>query len=313
MRKSILVLLLACSATSVSQDNASSMPTPPPQVKTEIKCDADPKELIRTSSEKDTQNRVRERNYTYIERQETHELAGDGSVKKTEVRTYEHFVIYGTPVQRLIAKDDKPLDEKEARKEEERIQKVIDKHKGESEEDRRKNEAKLDKEREEERKVNHELVDAFDYKLMPEVEIDGRTACVYEFTPKLGYQPKEKETKYLVKTKGHAWIDKRELQMIKLEAEFIDSVSWGWFLAKLSKGSRVDVEQVKVNDDVWLPKHVAVKVDAKFLVFKHFNMDIDITYKDYKKFNASSKISVVGEAEEKKDEIAPATTPIKKN
>jgi hypothetical protein len=276
-------------------------------------CDANPQELIRTSSEKDIQNRFRRRNYTYIERQENHELSGDGSVKKTEVFTYEHFVAYGSTVQRLIAKDDKPLDEKEMRKEEERIQKIIDKRKNETEEDRLKKETRLEKQREEERKLNLEIADAFEIKLQPEEELNGRTACVYDFTPKPGYQPQGKEAKILMKAKGRVWVDKQELQLVKLDAEFIDSVNWGFFIAKLSKGSRVNVEQVKVNDEVWLPKHVAVKLDARLMLLKHFNMDIDITYKDYKKFNTSSKISVVGEVEEKKDELPLTTTPIKKN
>ena len=46
--------------------------------------------------------------------------------------------IYGEQVQKLIAKDDKPLSGKEATKEDEKIQKLIDKRKNESEEDRKK-------------------------------------------------------------------------------------------------------------------------------------------------------------------------------
>src|SRR5271166_3760924 len=45
-------------------------------------------------------------------------------------------------MQRLIQKDDKPLSEKDAAKEEEKIQKVIDKRKNESEGDRRKRQEK---------------------------------------------------------------------------------------------------------------------------------------------------------------------------
>ena len=45
-------------------------------------------------------------------------------------------------MQRLIEKDDKPLNAKEAAKEEEKIQKIIDKRKNESEEERKKREEK---------------------------------------------------------------------------------------------------------------------------------------------------------------------------
>ena len=59
--------------------------------------------------------------------------------------------IYGEPVEKLIAKDDKPLSDKDARKEDEKIQKIIDKRKNESDSDRQKRLAKEEKEREDER------------------------------------------------------------------------------------------------------------------------------------------------------------------
>ena len=47
-------------------------------------------------------------------------------MKKAETRTCEVLQIYGEDVERLIAKDDKPLPAGEAKKEDEKIQKLID-------------------------------------------------------------------------------------------------------------------------------------------------------------------------------------------
>ena len=77
--------------------------------------------------------RKRLRDYTYVERDEEHRLDNKGQVKSTEVKTYDVMELYGEQVQRLIEKDDKPLHAKDAAKEEEKIQKVIDKRKNESE------------------------------------------------------------------------------------------------------------------------------------------------------------------------------------
>ena len=55
--------------------------------------------------------------------------------------------LYGEQVQRVIEKDDKALDTKDAAKEEEKIQKIIDKRKNESESDRKKREEKEEKDR----------------------------------------------------------------------------------------------------------------------------------------------------------------------
>ncbi len=89
------------------------------------------------------------RDYTYVERDEEHKLDGKGEVKSTEVKTYDVMELYGEQVQRLIEKDDKPLDQKDAAKEEEKIQKIIDKRKNESEDDRKKREEKEEKDHEE--------------------------------------------------------------------------------------------------------------------------------------------------------------------
>ena len=62
------------------------------------------------------------------------------------------------------------------------------------------------------------------------------------------------------------------------------------------------IEQTRVNDEVWLPKHVTFKVDARVALFKGLNEDGDQTFSDYKKFSASSKIIGVSEVQEQKTE-----------
>jgi len=52
-----------------------------------------------------------------------------------------------------------------------------------------------------------------------------------------------------------------------------------------------------VNDEVWLPKHLAVHIDVRLALVKNFNEDLEQTYRDYKKFRADTKITVVGETQ----------------
>ena len=56
-----------------------------------------------------------------MERDEERTLDGKGQVKSTEIKTYEVMDLYGDQVQRLIAKDDKPLSDQDARKEEKKF------------------------------------------------------------------------------------------------------------------------------------------------------------------------------------------------
>jgi hypothetical protein len=247
-------------------------------------------EMVRQVAEKDDENDKRQRDYTYVERVEEHKLNGKGDVTSTETRTYDVLEIYSEQVRRLTAKNDKPLSAKDAAKEEEKIQKVIDKRKNESESQREKRLKQEEKDREEERRFVKEVADAYDFTLVGVETLDGRETYAIDAEPRPGFEPKSREAKVLPKFRFRVWIDRAENQWVKLDAQCIDTVSFGWFLARVHKGSRISIDTTRINDEVWLPRHIAVHVDVRVALVKNFDVDQDITYKDYKKFRAASKI-----------------------
>ena len=256
--------------------------------------------LFRLVADKDIENDKRQRDYTYIERQVQHTLDSQGKIKSTEIKTYEVLEIYGEQVERLTEKDDKPLNAKEASKEDEKIQKIIEKHRNESEADRRKREEKALKEREDDRKFVREVADAFDFELVGTEPVAGRPAWIIDAEPHAGYQPHTKEGKFLPKFHGRVWIDMADLQLAKMDVDCLDTVSWGLFLARFHKGSRFMLEQTRVNDEVWLPRRLAVEVGVRLALVKDVNANVEQTFRDYKKFRSSSKIVSVGEVQEPK-------------
>jgi hypothetical protein len=286
--KPTLALLALASSFALAQNS----PPPAPSLSED-----QIRELIRQTAEKDMENDKRQRDYTYIQREEEHRLDGKGQVKSTEIKTSEIMELYGEQVERLIAKDDKPLSDKDAKKEEEKIQKLIDKRKNESPEDRKKREDKEEKEREQNRQFVREVADAYNFKLAGIESLAGRDTYVIDGEPRPGYQPHLKEAKILPKFRFRAWIDKDESQWKKLDIQCIDTVSFGLFLARIHKGSRILIEQTRVNDEVWLPQHVAVKVDVRVALLKDFNIEDDITFRDYKKFRTDTKIVPIGEVQ----------------
>ena len=250
------------------------------------------RELLRRVAEKDLENDKRLRDYTYIEREEERRLDGNGKVKKVESTTSEVLVIYGEQIERKIAKDDQPLSADEAKKEEERIQKITDKRKNESDSERRKRLEKEEKDREEDRKFVLEIADAYNFRLNGSELLDGRDTWVLDSTPRPGYEPKRQEAKVLPKLKGRLWIDKSEMQWVKIDVTTTDTISFGLFLARLHKGTRIVVETTRVNDEVWLPKHVSAHVDVRLALLKNYNEDVEQTFRDYKKFRTDTKITV---------------------
>jgi len=286
--RSLSALLLAA-ALGLAQDSAVTKASDSATTPTTLSQDQI-RELIRQCAEKDLENDKKLRDYTYVERQEMHHLNGKGEVKSTETETSEVMEIYGEPVQKLVAKNDKPLSPKDAQKEDEKIQKIIDKRKNESESDRRKRLEREEKDREEERQFVREVADAYNFKFIGIETLNGRDNYVIDGDPKPGYQPVRKEAKILPKMRFRVWIDRADSQVAKLDVECIDTISFGLFLARLHKGSRVILENTRVNDEVWLQQHVAVKADARIALLKDFNVDVDVTDRDYKKFRTDTKI-----------------------
>jgi hypothetical protein len=304
---SVLLVLVLSASFGLSQQTSISDPAQSPVIsKAPITLEPDAsgvvsqaqfRELLRYAQDREVENEKHLRDYTYIEREEEHRLGASGNVKKTETRTREVLEVYGEQVERLIAKDDKPVSGGDAKKEEEKIQKVIDKYKNEPENARRKRLEKEEKDRQEERKFVLEIADAFTFRLVGSETLEGRDTWVIEGDPRAGYEPKERSTGMVTKFKGRVWIDKAEAQWVKLDIKAIDSISVGWFLARIHKGMHIEAEQTKINDEVWLPKHVAVRVDARLALLKSYNEDLDVTYRDYKKFRTESKITAAGETQ----------------
>jgi hypothetical protein len=320
IRRFVCLLVLFAGATALGQQNRPALPPPEPgapQAAAEAAHAQDPpaapdltpgpdgklsqaqmQDLFRIVADKDDLNQKLERDYTYVDREVQNKLDGKGQNKSTEVKTYEILEIYGEQVRRLIAKDDRPLDGKDTQKEDEKVQKVIDKRKNESDSDRRKREEKQEKEREEDRKFVHEIADAYNFTLVGTEAVGGREAWVIDGEPRPGFEPHMKDAKFLSKFRGRVWIDKGDLQLAKMDVEAIDTVSLGWVIARVHKGTRFMLEQTRVNDEVWLPRKITFKIDARVALLKGFNIDGEDTFRDYKKFRTSSKIVGMGEVKD---------------
>lgn len=247
------------------------------------------RELVRQAGQRDLVNDRRQRDYTYVEDVTEKKLSG-GSAKTTKSKTYDVMMLYGEQVRREIAEDGKPLSAKDAAKEEEKIDKLIEKRKKESDEERSKRLDKEEKDREEARKFVGEIANAFHFRLAGMEDLDGREAYVIDAEPRPDYKPHDRETKILPKFRFRVWIDKAETQWVKLDAQFIDTASFGWFLVRLHPGSRVQIEQTKVEGEVWLPRHIQVNVDARVALLKTFREEIDVEFSEYKKFRVDTKI-----------------------
>lgn len=250
----------------------------------------DPREIVRRSVQLMDHNLVVARNYTFLERAETRELDSDAHVKTRKILLYDVTMLDGSPYRRLVGKDDHGLSPEEDRIEQKKLADSIAQRRKETPAERARRIADWEKKRQREREPLDEVPDAFDFRMAGEARIDGRDAWIIEGTPRPGYHGRSALAKLFPKFRGKLWIDKADYQWVKTEAEVTDNISWGLFVARLSKGARLDVQMTRVNDEVWLPKRIEAKASARVALVKMYRIEADTSFSNYRKFQVESRV-----------------------
>src|SRR5258708_436437 len=217
----------------------------------------DPAGIVRRSIAAENENARRARNYTFLQRTEDRDLGAKGEVKSRKSKTHDVTMLEGSSYRRLIERNDRPLSPEEEKLEQDKLRKSIEDRRHETEAQRTKRLADYDKKPGRNREMLNEIPEAVDFRLRGEELIEGRAVYVIDATPRAGYRPRNSQARLLLpKLKATVWIDKADLGWVRLHAEVIDSISVVLFRLRLSKGARLEGEETRVNEEVWLPKRV---------------------------------------------------------
>ena len=244
------------------------------------------REIVQRSVARDARNFDRYKDYTYHELLTAKNLDQKGAVTRTESTLSEILPIGGRPYERVLERDGKPLSEKEARKEQEALDREAARRAKESDRDR----AKYERERQEERRFAQEIPEAFTLTLVGEENVDGLPVWKIHLEPKRDYRPRDGRADVLKKVRGDVWIDHAGYQWVRAELEVIDTISWGFFVLRIPPGAKISFSQTRVNDEVWLPRQIHVRTDAKIALLKTFRVEFDLAYSNYRKFRAESQV-----------------------
>jgi hypothetical protein len=265
----LLVLAGACAPTLLAQDARS---------------------IVAKSVDLDQSNWQHMKDYTWIARRTDRILDPSGQVKSQKTEQWETVVIYGERHHRLLERNGKPLSAEEQRKEQEKLDQAVAKREHETASQRVRKEADLEKEREKDREFLREIPDLFDFKLLGDEKIDGHDVWVISATPNPGAKPKSGDAKPLLKIQAKVWIDKAEYQWVRLEAETTATISFGLFIARLAPGAHLEFEQMRVNDETWLPKREVVRGAARLGLVKKLAGEEETTWNNYRKFQVDSRV-----------------------
>ncbi len=245
----------------------------------------DAADIIRRSVSQERPYFERARDFNYEETTHVRELDKAGKVRKTTSEVFDVGIYYGRPYRKLIARDGKPLSAKQQAEEQAKMDRELAKRKRKAEDDGVEKQT-----RKEEIAAFREIPRAFDFRLIGEETRYGRKMWMIDATPRAGYKPVNDRAKLLPKMRGRLWVDQADYQLARVEAETIDTLSFGLFFVRVGKGSRITLEQTRVNGEIWLPLNVQVKGDARLALLKTFRAQVDVAYRNYRKFQTESRI-----------------------
>jgi hypothetical protein len=252
----------------------------------------DPQAIVRRSIEVDEESGSEVlRDFIFVERSDKKDLDGDGHVKARVLKTHEVVMHEGTPIRRLIALDDKPLSAEEQRSQEEGFRKALEARKRESAAERQKRIRESEERRTRYQKAIREIPDAFNFRLASEERIDGRPAWVLDAEPRPGYRPKDRYSKLFTQLKGRLWIDQGDYRWARAEAELLDSVWFGWILVRIARGAKVKMDQMRLNDGLWVTKHLWYTASARVGLVMAYHVEEEFDYRDYRKVDLESLLA----------------------
>jgi hypothetical protein len=210
-------------------------------------------------------------------------------VKKTTSEEREIFWINGVYINRLLARDGKPITGDELKKQNERIDQRIAEAK---QRDAEKAAGETPKKKGSTYSLTYELLQQLGTFSNPRrVQLHGRDTIAIDYAG----DPKAKTHNILEEivrdVAGTLWFDEQQHALARVEGHFVNDFKIGdGLLADVHKGATIYAEWTEVNGEVWLPEATGGRGSARVtLFFNHYGV-VETRYSDYRKFKANSTI-----------------------
>jgi hypothetical protein len=216
--------------------------------------------------------------YTWRESVVIRTLDKNGNLKKTESEEDNVFFVNTHEIQRTVKKNGKELSDSEQKKEQDRVEKKIEKAQstppGQF----------LDKDR-----VSITQILSIMKVSAPRREvIDGRSAIAYDFTGDPNAKTHGVAENASKKISGTIWVDEQDREVRRLIAHFDDNFHLDFGLFSVGKGSNFTFNQKIVNNELWLPIDAQAHIVAHAVGIIGYRADVNVTESDYERFHAQA-------------------------
>jgi predicted outer membrane protein len=235
----------------------------------------------------------RQSGYTFIEKRIEQKLDASGRSKDQSVKVFE--VYPGLPgeerYRRLIEENGRPVPAGDLAKRDRSRQKEVEEYarKVAIASERTKATREQDKARREYSAAVDDIFRIYDIRMQRREPIDGHDTIVATLTPIPGMKPLTDDGKIMRHFKARAWISEADYELVRVEIEAIDDLSFGLgMLARVHKGTVASYQRKKVNDEVWLPAKVTWTASARVMLLRRLRLRGVSEFSNYRKFTVDT-------------------------
>jgi hypothetical protein len=239
-----------------------------------------------------------QRGYMYVETRRELKLDRDGRPREISVKVFESYP--GLPGEarweRLISEDGRLVPPEELAKQDGERQKKVTELVRRLARDAGQERARQEREHQKARRERDEAVgdidNVFHIGMIGRELVEGHETIAFSLTPRPDAKPRTREGERMRHFRVHAWVGEDDHELVKLEAEAIDHLSFGGgVLAKLHKGARLSLLRRKVDGEVWLPALVSYDGSARVGLLFTLRRSRTSVYSDYRKYSVETSSS----------------------
>jgi hypothetical protein len=280
------LLLCIASAASFAQQPTSPAPDKPSPSAQDLP--AIPQLLLDVERNQKT-SEAGKKDYTYHLHVEQQELDHKGNIKKTETTDSESLTIDGIRVDRVVARDGKPLSPKDAQKESDKIDKEVAKAK----EHREKLAAQgkpTDAHGDDLLTVSR-ILELGTFSNPRRIDLNGRSTLVLDYVGDPNAKTHNETEKVFRNLVGTVWVDEQDRVLVRGQGHFLhDFKVGGGLVLNIHQGFNFDFTTAHITDNIWLPASIEAHGSARLLLFDGINGRFHLVASDYRKFHSTSTI-----------------------
>src|SRR5688572_12348827 len=239
----------------------------------------------------------RQSGYMFIERRTEQKVDGTGRITSESVKVYE--VYPGLPgeerYRRLIEEDGRPIPaDRLARQDTDRRKKAEEYARKQAvPSERQKDAREQDKARQEYSAAVEDIFRIYDIQMLRREPIEGIDTILATLTPKPGARPLTDDGKVMRHFKARAWISESDYELVRVEIEAIDNLSFGLgLLARVHKGTVATYQRRKVNGETWLPAEVTWTASGRVLLVRRLRLRGVSEFFNYRRYSVDTKTTI---------------------